>query len=294
MDRSGRESPAPESQGSRSPLGYEGWGQETDIAERLAFQNRLKATIESELIPRLMLMMRVEPPFRGLRAPGVSEPFSLDPEIFARRLLSDEDAACAEVERALRDGRLDFVGFCERLVVPTARLLGAMWVDDSCDFTQVTLAVWRLQRLVAEHEQSGDLPAEPAAARGRILLSSMPGAQHSLGLSVLAGTFRRDGWDVHAEPGLEPAALTQRVAASEFHLVGLSASLQADLEPMRSVIIALRQSSRNPAVGVMVGGPLLLQMPNLSSRVGADLSAPDAASAVTAAQAYLAARHRQS
>ena len=78
------------------------------------------------------------------------------------------------------------------------------------------------------------------------------------------------------------------------HLVGLSVSLQADLEPMRSVIIALRQSSRNPAVGVMVGGPLLLQTPDLSSRVGADLSAPDAASAVTAAQAYLAARHRQS
>ena len=294
MDRSGQESPAAEAQGSRSPMGYEGWDQETDTADRAMFQNRLKATIAAELIPRLMLMMRVAPPSRGLRAPGVSETFSLDPETFARRLLSDEDSACAEVERALRDGSIDFLGFCERLVVPTARLLGAMWVEDSCDFTQVTLAVWRLQRLVADHEQSGDAQTDPTVPCGRVLLSSMPGAQHSLGLSVLAGTFRRAGWDVHAEPCLGVDALSRLVAADAFHLVGLSVSLQADLEPMRSVIIALRQSSRNPAVGVMVGGPLLLQMPDLSSRVGADLSAPDAASAVTAAQAYLAARHRQS
>jgi methanogenic corrinoid protein MtbC1 len=44
----------------------------------------------------------------------------------------------------------------------------------------------------------------------------------------------------------------------------------------------------------MVGGPLLLKVPDLAARVGADLSAPDAASALTAAQAYLAARQRQS
>jgi len=294
MDRSGRESPAPEAQGSRSPPGFESWESQADAADRAAFQNRLKATIESELIPRLMLIMRVTPPSRGLRAIGVTEPLSLDPEVLARRLLSDEDAACAEVERALRDGRLDFLTFCDRLVVPTARLLGAMWVEDSCDFTQVTLAVWRLQQLVADHENTGHVAPERAAPVGRVLLSSMPGAQHSLGLSVLASTFRRAGWTVVAEPGLGAAELTRRVTADAFQLVGLSVSLQEDLEPMRSVIIALRQSSRPAALGVMVGGPLLLQVPDLAARVGADLSAPDAASALTAAQAYLAARQRHS
>jgi len=55
----------------------------------------------------------------------------------------------------------------------------------------------------------------------------------------------------------------------------------------------VRDASCNPAIGVMVGGPVFLQHPELVQRVGADASAVDATTAVLLAQRLLdlAANH---
>ena len=51
-----------------------------------------------------------------------------------------------------------------------------------------------------------------------------------------------------------------------------------------SMLVWADDASCNPAIGVMVGGPVFLEHPELVRRVGADASAVDAATAVLLAQ----------
>jgi methanogenic corrinoid protein MtbC1 len=59
------------------------------------------------------------------------------------------------------------------------------------------------------------------------------------------------------------------------------------------MIRGLRRASRNPAVGIMVGGAILAGRPGLAAEVGADLSAKDAREAVDRADAFVASHALQ-
>jgi methanogenic corrinoid protein MtbC1 len=60
------------------------------------------------------------------------------------------------------------------------------------------------------------------------------------------------------------------------------------------LIHEIRRASRNPALGIMVGGALLLKEPLLVKRLGADATARDAEEAVLQAEALLALQERGS
>jgi len=68
----------------------------------------------------------------------------------------------------------------------------------------------------------------------------------------------------------------------------LGAECQA--KAVSSAILKLRKASKNPAVVVMVGGPAVVLSPEFVVLVGADGTAPDAASAVTEAESLVARR----
>jgi hypothetical protein len=57
-----------------------------------------------------------------------------------------------------------------------------------------------------------------------------------------------------------------------------------------TAIRTLRKASRNPDVGVMVGGPIFLLHPDLVTVVGADFTAVDAREAVESAAAFAGRR----
>jgi hypothetical protein len=92
----------------------------------------------------------------------------------------------------------------------------------------------------------------------RILMTTMPGQQHTLGLSMLAEFFRRDGWVVLAIPAPEPGLIQASLSTNWFDLLALSASTDAEIEDLGSTILAARKTSRNPRLSIMVGGPLPL------------------------------------
>ena len=58
--------------------------------------------------------------------------------------------------------------------------------------------------------------------------------------------------------------------------------------PWPTGIRALRRASRNRAIGVLVGGPLFIDHPELVARVGADATAIDGGQAPIQAQNLLA------
>ena len=79
------------------------------------------------------------------------------------------------------------------------------------------------------------------------------------------------------------------VAEHGFDLVGLTLSHDDEGERTAGLIARLRTCARNPRMGVMVGGRLLVKSPELALQMGADGTAPDAESAVARAEIMLQA-----
>ena len=170
------------------------------------------------------------------------------------------------------------------LLAPTARLLGAMWEDDTCDFTAVSIGLWRLQSAMRALAPVDTVPV-PAAPRA--VLIPLPGETHSFGLSMVYEFFRRAGWNAWTGPVENSAALRQLVSRQSVSVLGFSLACDEGLDEVRREIAVVRRASRNPGIAIMVGGPGFTANPALAASVGADATAIDGRDAVLQAAALL-------
>lgn len=232
--------------------------------------SQLARTIEQEIIPRLMLAHRAlsEPIARPLAA---GHPITVeDVRHFAKLVLSqDEDLAFGSIQ-AFRARGVTVEKIYVDLLAPTARYLGDLWDDDLCNFTDVTVGLGRLQRVLRELSPAFGGSVEHPAQGRRILLLPSPGEQHTFGLVMVAEFFRRAGWDVTGgawAAGADPAAL---VAAEWFDVIGFSLGAENHLDSLAESIRAVRRATCNHDIAVLVGGPLFGERPEYLARVGAD------------------------
>jgi methanogenic corrinoid protein MtbC1 len=296
MERSGRDSPEPTGWSSR-PSGDRDSHAVQDVAPERAGSRQvsLAQTIRTEVVPRLMMAHRILP--RAGASSAHAEPLAplLDSETFVQNLLRDDEHTCERLEQAVRSGEIGIDQACEVVLARAARRLGEFWETDACDFSEVTVAVWRLQQLAMDIGHIEAPPGKVSASRlaQRVLISAMPDSDHTLGVTMVSGAFLRAGWTVSFDPSLPRGALVRAAADDHFDIVGLSASLDDQVDDVASVIISIRNASMNPVLGIMVGGPLFLRNPHLWSAVGADFEAPDANAAVTLAQGFLDTRARR-
>lgn len=170
------------------------------------------------------------------------------------------------------------------LLAPAARYLGTMWDEDEADFVGVTMALWRLQELVRELSSRVPARSDGDAPHRRALFSVMPGEDHSFGTVIVEDVFRRAGWQTELLTHCDTSELLGLVARVDFDLIGLTVTGSGHCETVPSVINGLRSVSRNPYVGVMVGGHAFAQDPALAMRLGADATAADATSALVIAR----------
>jgi len=273
----------------RHPAQLPGSAWPSTSAEQLDAKQRLShlaLTIEQDIIPRLVGAHRVPP--AAVAVPSVREI-----ELFVKRLEhADEAEVAAMVGDVLRRGASVESLFLD-LLAPAARLLGWQWEQDRCDFSTVTVCLGRLQRLLREWSpQFGREVAHPSNGR-RVLLGQHPDEQHSFGLSMVAEFFRRDGWEVLGGVGAAVPDPSARVANDWFDLVGFSIGSDSRLDWLRERIKQVRASSRNRGLIVMVGGPLLVERPELARSVDADACGHDAAQAPVLAEGLLVARHER-
>jgi methanogenic corrinoid protein MtbC1 len=249
---------------------------------------RLAARVEAEAIPRLMLLQktgrgaRLPPPFAPPRRPRA--PGEQDVADFAMLLVSPhDDAAVSHVQRLLDAGMpADVIIF--DLLAPAARRLGALWESDGCDFTSVTIGLWRLQRslnVLRVPEHCLTMSVERSRS---VLMTVVPGEQHTFGMHLVADLFRRDGWDVCDAPMPDAASICDAVAGEWFAFVGLSIAGDRMVEPLVELVADLRRASMNPRIGVMVGGPLIALRPALARTLPADLVVNDAREALACAR----------
>jgi methanogenic corrinoid protein MtbC1 len=251
----------------------------------------LATLIEGAVVPGLVTAHRQRTdPGEGAQ-PAPAAPDSADiTEFTALILAADEDLAIAYVAAWQQRGMPLETTFLD-LLAPSARLLGAYWEDDIYSFADVTLGVARLTRMLRDMAP-GFLPGVRPNGLAALLLPA-PKTQHTFGLTMVAEFMRRAGWSVVADAVASNAEMAARVHDRWFNVVGFSASTDAHIQPLTAAIELVRRASSNRALGVMVGGPLLIAHPDLAALVGADASAVDARHAVLEADALAAAKSRQ-
>ena len=247
----------------------------------------LTRTIKADVIPRLLLIRgraaRPRMPETAMTGPIAAE----IGELAAIAMRQDFTPALAFVDSVrLRGVSLDSV-FLD-LLTPAARHLGEMWDQDRASFGEVTLGLAVLHQVLRE---LGPAFQTGAAATGhdlRALLAPVPGEQHNFGLAMVAEFFRRAGWSVRGEAMTTRRELVTAVRGTWFAVVGLSLASEGRLEALAACIRAIRRASRNPAVGILVGGPIFVAHPELVRSVGADATAVDGKHVVLQANSMLA------
>jgi len=252
----------------------------------------LGRTIERDLVPRLLLAHRAGP-FPPLEQALITRATTAvcadERHTFLELVLgSDEDAATHFVAQMVARGVSVEAVYLD-LLAPTAVQLGRLWESDERDFFEVTVALGRVQRALREAGQREVPPPAPADGR-QILLSSLPGEQHTLGLAMVAEFFVRDGWCVQVGAPATPAELSALVTEGWLDVVGFSVTCESSLLTTRREVATARRVSQNPHLVVLVGGRVFTEHPDLVARVGADGSAALAADAPDVARRLVGQR----
>jgi len=253
---------------------------------------QLSRIVEFEIIPRLMLLhgdvAAPQPPSRhdfAITAAHV--------ETLAHVAVVGDPERTAQFVQALIAAGAPLEQVFLQLLSPAARLMGEFWVDDVYSFSEVTIGLWRLQQVLHEHSSGFRLGGSSMQGR-RALLAAEPGSQHTFGVAMLSEFFARDGWFVQYEPKSDWSDLQDALSSDWYDMFGMSVGVDTGLPEVASAILELRRASRNPKLFVMVGGPAMSRVPDLSVRCGADAMASDATTAVSTANQWLGSLRQHS
>lgn len=161
-----------------------------------------------------------------------------------------------------------------------ARELGHLWEQDLVPSAQVTIAagrIYMIMRGLGAHLAPVELP------RGRhAIFAAVPGEKHTLGISMAADLFRKEGWLIDLKIGMSHDELIEEVLRTEASLMGLSASSKTVLPELIRLIASVRMSL--PHIRILVSGSIVSQEPDLKRICDADAVASDFETARTALQ----------
>jgi MerR family transcriptional regulator, light-induced transcriptional regulator len=264
-------------------------------AQRVAMQYRrphdadaLDRTIEREIIPRLLMTHRAALPRRPHSGRESGEIDQRTFRAFMEAVRSDNDQSASRlVQECLDAGTSPGVVMLE-LLAPAADTLGELWYRDDCGFVDVTVGAGLLQRILRELGQRQSLAPQKYQSPGRILVSSLPGEQHTLGLYMVAEFFYTDGWGVVIGPPTDEQNTAQLAADAWFDLIAFSVARDDALLPLRHEIATTRRMSLNPRVRILVGGHAVNEHRDAVKLLGADARASEPTSAVRIAHQLLA------
>ena len=225
-------------------------------------EDALLTTIEDQIIPQLLLAHR-----SSLMSGAVpADTFDISEEEIERfaELSTGQDMAglLGRLEGLLREG-LPLQNVLLDVIAPAAHLLGEQWLEDERSFSDVTVGLGMLQRLVAVIGQKVEVPV---SREGLVILSAAPGEQHTLSIHVLAELLRAQGWAVQVEPMGDEMALLELVERESVSAIGFTVSNDAlvrHLGPLLERIHALQPSAR-----IMLGGAAT-RLPEVAERFGA-------------------------
>lgn len=253
------------------------------LAEQSVTRARVAALVHAEIIPRLTahattpVPNAAKPLFSALEIQQAAD-LALDP---------DETALITKVE-ALRNSGMSMDVIEHEFIAQIARYLGECWNEDSRSFTDVTLACGRLQAVMRYINESEPIAEAIAANSANVMLLAADEEQHTLGLTMVAEAFRREGWQVtgpflggedespSSHRDAQVIATLKAVSEQWFDVVGVSIGCELRKTWVTELVADLRAKALNPQLKILVGGAVLNNVPNAHLQVGADGHAADA------------------
>jgi methanogenic corrinoid protein MtbC1 len=176
------------------------------------------------------------------------------------------------------------------LLPRVAEEVGRQWTNDESDFASVTITMGYLQKIRREISCLNGSALMLAGPPRRALLAPTPGEQHNFGLMVVDHFLHQAGWQVTTLPHGDADDMASRLSQEAFEVAGLSISCEAYLLKLEKLIATIRRTSRNRNIGILVGGRLFLEQPNLAVLIGADATAQDGRDAVLQAEKLAAGK----
>jgi methanogenic corrinoid protein MtbC1 len=243
---------------------------------------RLARTIETEIIPRLMMAHQTGVSLGQSAASGET---ATKPNIaeFAELVVTQDSAIATSYVAALLDQGVTVETVYLNLLAPTARWLGDLWNRDLCNFTDVAIGLTRLHQVMTSVGQFARSKAISRKGRRRVLLISSREEMHNFGLFMVASFFRRADWDVFGRPLMTDDQLAALVRTESFHVVGISVSCSDHVNRARSAVSLIRRTSCNKGVKIIVGGLHFSEHPETAAEIGADATSVDGFRAVEVA-----------
>ncbi len=206
-------------------------------------------------------------------------------DAFVDALLGDSPAAAGRIVAQQRRDGASLESVYLKMLAQSVQRLGAMWEDDSLSFIGLTVAAGRVFEIMRNLRYEIAPVIRDDAGRRSILLASVPGDQHTVGVTIAADLLRAAGWGVCLETGLDHDALMARIAGGNERVVGLSASNIDHAVPLTRAILALR--IERPDALLVVGGGIIDQEPDLNALLHADFLARPGENPVASLEALI-------
>lgn len=130
------------------------------------------------------------------------------------------------------------------------------------------------------------LAAAHIQAIGKVVIGTVQGDLHDIGKNLVGMMLEGAGFEIiDLGADVSPQKFVDAVQEHQPNFVGCSALLTTTMPKMKATIEALKEAGLRDRVKVMIGGaPITAQY---AAEIGADIFAPDAASAATRARQAL-------
>jgi DNA-binding transcriptional MerR regulator/methylmalonyl-CoA mutase cobalamin-binding subunit len=147
--------------------------------------------------------------------------------------------------------------FILEVIVPLNRLVGKAWLEGTIEIFEEHLYTQQVQGLL--HQALGAMPAPHQ--KPRVLLTTLPGEEHQLGMLMALAFFAMDGAQcVPLGTQTPPEDIIKAVAAHQVDIVGLSCT-GANSPRLTHSQLALLRRTLDPSVELWVGGSVALRNP---------------------------------
>jgi methanogenic corrinoid protein MtbC1 len=199
-------------------------------------------------------------------------------------LLNGDRAACRKlIEQAMSVG-VSAYELLTKLVWPTMELLQALYREDRISISALNMAT-RLNRSLTD-QLTAKLERRPSNGK-KVLIFCGNDEPEELGGQMCADLFEADGYTVRfAGGGVPEDEVLKLIGDFRPDLLVMFGTLPSGVPAVRRLIDYLREVNSCPDMQIMCCGGIYKRAEGLAEEIGADLYAPDAASAVIVANEH--------
>jgi methanogenic corrinoid protein MtbC1 len=202
---------------------------------------------------------------------------SLSQQYLEPLLTGDRDVCRMVIEQALARGIGEYE-LLTKLIWPTMELIQTLYREDRISQSTLNLAT-RLNRTITD-QLAAKLPRSAANGR-KVLIFCGNDEPEELGGQLCADLFESAGWTVRFGGGGVPNdEILKMIGEHRPDLLVMYGTLPSAVPNVRKLIDYLREVNSCPEMQIMCCGGIYKRAEGLAEEIGADLFAPDAASAV--------------